>query len=90
MIAFEDGGLAYESEKPFEVFFQNKQVGSFRLDLLVEAKVIVEVQGINGERARSIQISGPLLPQGLGLPCRSLNQFRKQKLPDQTVLTLIL
>ena len=44
MIAFEGDKLAYEAEKTFKVFFQNKNVGSFRLDLLVESKVIVEIK----------------------------------------------
>ena len=48
MIAFEDDGLAYEAEKTFEVFFQNKKVGSFRQDLLVESKVIVEIKALTG------------------------------------------
>ena len=48
MIAFEDAGLAYEAEKTFKVFFQDKKVGSFRLDLLVEGKVIVEIKALTG------------------------------------------
>ena len=48
MIAFENAGLAYESEKTFDVFFQDKKVGSFRLDLLVEGKVIVELKALTG------------------------------------------
>ena len=48
MIAFEDGGLGYETEKTFEVFFQDKKAGAFRLDLLVEGKVIVEIKALTG------------------------------------------
>lgn len=48
MIAFEDAGLAYEAEKTFDVFFQDKKVGAFRLDLLVEGKVIVEIKAVTG------------------------------------------
>ena len=48
MIAFEDADLAYEAEKTFNVFFQDKKVGSFRLDLLVEGKVIVEIKALTG------------------------------------------
>ena len=48
MIAFEDAGLAYEAEKTFDVFFQDKKVGTFRLDLLVESKVIVEIKALTG------------------------------------------
>ena len=48
MIALEDDRLEYEAEKSFEVFFQNKKVGSFRLDLLVEGKIIVEIKALTG------------------------------------------
>ena len=48
MIAFKDAGLGYETEKTFAVFFQGKKVGSFRLDLLVEGKVIVEINALTG------------------------------------------
>jgi len=48
MIAFEDADLAYEAEKTFNVFFQDKKVGSFRLDVLVEGKVIVEIKALTG------------------------------------------
>jgi GxxExxY protein len=48
MISFEDSGLVYESEKTFDVFFEDKKVGAFRLDLLVEGKVIVELKALTG------------------------------------------
>ena len=48
MIAFENAELAYESEKTFDVFFQDNKVGAFRLDLLVESKVIVEIKALTG------------------------------------------
>jgi GxxExxY protein len=49
MISFEDSGLVYESEKTFDVFFEDKKVGAFRLDLLVEGKVIVELKALTGD-----------------------------------------
>ena len=48
MITFENAGLTYESEKTFDVFFQEKKGGAFRLDLLVEGKVIVELKALTG------------------------------------------
>ena len=48
MITFENAGLTYEAEKTFDVFFQEKKVGAFRLDLLVEGKVIVELKALTG------------------------------------------
>ena len=48
MITFENAGLTYEAEKTFDVFFQEKKGGAFRLDLLVEGKVIVELKALTG------------------------------------------
>ena len=47
-LAFESEGLPYETEKEIPVFFQNKKAGSFRLDLVVCDKVIVEIKAITG------------------------------------------
>lgn len=48
MRSFELEHLSYETEKPFPVFFENKKVGSGRLDLVIESKVIVEVKAVHG------------------------------------------
>lgn len=47
-IAFEKEGLLYKTEEEFKVKYSNKQVGSLRIDLLVEDKVIVEIKAILG------------------------------------------
>jgi len=47
-LLFDKEGLRYESEKEFEVYFQNKKVGSFRADLVVQNEVIVEIKSISG------------------------------------------
>ena len=41
-------GLEYQTEKEFPVCFKNKKVGSLRLDLIVEDKVIVEIKALTG------------------------------------------
>lgn len=41
-------GLEHQNEKEFNVFYQNKQVGNFRVDLVVENKVIVEIKSLSG------------------------------------------
>jgi GxxExxY protein len=48
-LLFDKEGLRYESEKQFEVFFQNKKVGSFRADLVVQNEVIVEIKSLSGD-----------------------------------------
>lgn len=45
-LVLKDTGLNYETEKEFGVFFKDKKVGSLRLDLIVENKVIVEVKAL--------------------------------------------
>jgi len=45
-IALEEEGLKYETEKEFKVLFKGKKVGSLRLDLVVEDKVIIEVKAL--------------------------------------------
>lgn len=47
-VALKDAGLKYDTEKEFSVFFQDKKVGSLKLDLMVQDEVIVEVKAITG------------------------------------------
>jgi len=47
-ITFEQEGLQYQTEKEVKVFFQGKYVGNFRLDLIVEKKIIVEIKALAG------------------------------------------
>ena len=47
-LVLEDKGLKYETEKEFIVYFQDKKIGSLKLDLIVEGKVIVEVKSLTG------------------------------------------
>lgn len=46
--ALKESRLKYEREKEFKVFFENEKVGSLRLDLIVENKVIIEVKAVTG------------------------------------------
>ena len=45
---FKQEGLKYQTEKSYKVSYQNEEVGRFRLDLVVEDKVIVEVKALTG------------------------------------------
>ena len=47
-LLLEEKGLKYETEKDFKIGFHDKKIGSLRLDLVVENKVIVEIKGITG------------------------------------------
>ncbi|MFH1868883.1 MAG: GxxExxY protein [Candidatus Omnitrophota bacterium] len=47
-IVLQEQGLKYQSEKSFDVRYQDKDVGRFRVDLIIENNVIVEVKAIAG------------------------------------------
>ena len=44
----DEEGLKYETEKAFEVNVKGERVGSFKLDLIIEDKVIVELKAVTG------------------------------------------
>ncbi len=44
----EEKGLKYQTEKDFKIDFHEKRIGSLRLDLVVENKVIVEIKSLAG------------------------------------------
>jgi GxxExxY protein len=46
--SLQDLGFTYQTEKDFTVLYQGKNVGTFRADLIVEDKVIVEVKALTG------------------------------------------
>jgi GxxExxY protein len=47
-LLFDQKGLHYQTEKEFEVYYLNKKIGSFRPDLVVEDKVIIEIKSLAG------------------------------------------
>jgi GxxExxY protein len=47
-LVLEEKGLRYDTEKEFIVYLQNKKIGSLRLDLIVEDKVILEIKALTG------------------------------------------
>ena len=47
-ISFDKRKLKYESEKEFDVYFDEKKIGTFRCDFFVKDKVIVEIKSVTG------------------------------------------
>jgi len=47
-IALKKLGLNYEEQKEFSVSYQGQKIGRFRIDLIVENKVIVELKAVEG------------------------------------------
>ena len=46
--ALKESRIPFASEKAFRVNFQDVPVGSFKVDLLVESRVVVEVKAVTG------------------------------------------
>jgi len=47
--ALKETKLNYDTEKQYKVIFQDKQVGTLKIDLVVENKVIVEAKALTGD-----------------------------------------
>ena len=47
-IALEKFTLKYASEKSFTVEYENKSVGSFKADMIIEDKIVVEIKAVTG------------------------------------------
>lgn len=45
-LVLKEGSLKYQTEKEFPVYFQDKKIGSLKLDLIVEDKVILEIKAL--------------------------------------------
>ncbi len=45
-IELDDRGIGYERQKRLPVFYKNREIGEYRLDLLVEGRVVVELKSV--------------------------------------------
>jgi len=44
---FEDRGIKYERQKLIAVYYKNEKVGEYRLDMVVEEKIILELKAVS-------------------------------------------
>ncbi len=47
-IVFRIEKIGFACQKEYELFFENKKIGTFRCDLVVEEKVILELKSVTG------------------------------------------
>ncbi|MBN1384210.1 MAG: GxxExxY protein [Elusimicrobia bacterium] len=48
-IIFDNLGIHYETEKEFSITFQDKKIGKFRADLVIENSLIIELKSVEGK-----------------------------------------
>ncbi len=80
IVALRKEGLKVESEKKFDIKFQNIWVGTFRLDLLVSNKVVVELKAVSGEIPKLFQTQTISYLKASGLEVGLLLNFCNQSL----------
>jgi GxxExxY protein len=49
IIALDQENLLFESEKEIDIYFRNNLITNFRLDLVVENSVVIELKAVVGE-----------------------------------------
>ncbi|MEA3307215.1 MAG: GxxExxY protein, partial [Elusimicrobiota bacterium] len=47
-LAMSEENIEFEAEKEFEVYFNNENIGKFRVDFVIEDKVILETKSLKG------------------------------------------
>src|SRR3990167_1194440 len=55
IIALDKEGLGIESEKEIDILYEDTYVGTFRLDLIINNKVVIELKAVSGEIPRVFQ-----------------------------------
>ncbi len=56
MIAIlEEAGNKVETEQPFKVYWKKIKIGDFRVDLIVDKKVVIEIKAISGKMPKIFQ-----------------------------------
>ena len=68
-------GLRVEREVPFEIIFHAESLGSYRADIVVERKVVVEVENGSAHRPGAHR-AGPQLFAGIEVESRTASQPR--------------
>ena len=77
--ALKKANIDYFSEKEFAVTFDGKKVGRFRVDLLVENKVIVELKSIEGSLPKIFESQVISYLKAAGLQVGLLVNFGNRK-----------
>jgi len=54
-IALNKRNLKIDSEKTYKVHFENRIIGTFRFDLIINDKIIVEIKAVNGFTPKRFQ-----------------------------------
>ena len=79
-LVFSKNDFDYDSEKEFNVMFLNKLVGKFRVDFVVNKKVIVEIKAITGDFPEVFKAQVISYLKTSGLEVGSLVNFGNDKL----------
>ncbi len=77
---FSQENLNFESEKEFKVKFLREIVGVYRVDFIVETKVLVEIKAVTGKLPEVFKAQVISYLKASGLAVRLLVNFGNEKL----------
>ncbi len=85
--ALEEEKLGMETEKAFKVFWKKIKIGDFRVDLIVDGKVIIEMKAISGKMPKIFQAQLISYLKASGLEVGLILNFGNPSLEFQRVVS---
>lgn len=80
IVALDKADLTIESEKEFDICFEEVWVGTFRLDLIVNERVVIELKAVVGEMPKIFQTQTISYLKASGLEIGLLINFGNERL----------
>lgn len=80
VFALNKENLNIESEKEYNIYFDDTRIGTFRADLVIENKVIIELKAVVGEMPKIFQTQTISYLKASGLEIGLLINFNNQSL----------
>ncbi|MDP2693212.1 MAG: GxxExxY protein [bacterium] len=80
IVALSDNKFDIESEKEYNICYQNTHLGTFRLDIIVNSKVVIELKAVVGEVPKAFQAQTISYLKASGLEIALLINFGNESL----------
>ena len=80
IVALDREGISIEREKEYNIHFEDVWIGIFRVDLVVENRVIIELKAVVGEMPKIFQTQTISYLKASGLEIGLLINFNNQSL----------
>ena len=86
IVALGEVGCVVETEKPFKVYWKKIKIGDFRVDLIVNKKIVIEVKAVAGKMHKIFQSQLVSYLKASGLEIGLILNFGNPSLEFQRVV----